>query len=363
MEYLYPTYYHDFQCIAGSCPKTCCAGWQIEIDAAHLEAYEKMHIDSVDYKEACFLQKDHKRCQNLAEDGLCQLITTYGEDILCDTCRLFPRHTELFCQVRELSLSISCPEVARMILTRVEPVRYEGRMEAEVDEEDYTPEEVVVYSQLRLIRRHLLAILQDRSVPLETRFGHLLTMVGVYQDEVDDLLMEERPLDALPMEEICQVAGGELDTSKGMMETLLGVTEGWEYTEPELSEWFVQTGEILASMSEQAFGNQRKAFYQALADAGIAREVVFEQLMVYFLFAYFCGSVYDEYYYGQAQLAVAACYHVELLLFAKYQKQEALSMEDVIRYTYIYARELEHSTPNILATEQYMEEHPMLKQG
>lgn len=32
MEFTFPNYYKEFSCIAGSCPDTCCAGWQIMID-------------------------------------------------------------------------------------------------------------------------------------------------------------------------------------------------------------------------------------------------------------------------------------------------------------------------------------------
>ena len=28
----YPSYYDSFFCMAGSCPDTCCAGWEIEVD-------------------------------------------------------------------------------------------------------------------------------------------------------------------------------------------------------------------------------------------------------------------------------------------------------------------------------------------
>ena len=36
MLYTIPDYYHEFSCIAGACPDTCCAGWQIVIDSASM---------------------------------------------------------------------------------------------------------------------------------------------------------------------------------------------------------------------------------------------------------------------------------------------------------------------------------------
>lgn len=39
MRYIKPGYYDDFVCIAGACPATCCAGWQIVIDEESLQTY------------------------------------------------------------------------------------------------------------------------------------------------------------------------------------------------------------------------------------------------------------------------------------------------------------------------------------
>ena len=40
MEFTFPNYYKEFSCIAGSCPDTCCAGWQIVIDNKTLKKYQ-----------------------------------------------------------------------------------------------------------------------------------------------------------------------------------------------------------------------------------------------------------------------------------------------------------------------------------
>ena len=41
MLYTIPHYYNRFQCMAGSCPDTCCAGWEIAIDPKSLKKYRK----------------------------------------------------------------------------------------------------------------------------------------------------------------------------------------------------------------------------------------------------------------------------------------------------------------------------------
>ncbi len=37
MQITRPDFYKEFSCIAGSCPDTCCAGWQIMIDKKSLK--------------------------------------------------------------------------------------------------------------------------------------------------------------------------------------------------------------------------------------------------------------------------------------------------------------------------------------
>lgn len=115
MQITKPTFYKEFSCIAGACPDTCCAGWQIMIDEKSLQKYRRfkgpfrnrLHND-IDWKEHSFCQYD-KRCAFLNEDNLCDIYSEAGKDMLCDTCQKYPRHIEEFEGLREYSLSLSCP--------------------------------------------------------------------------------------------------------------------------------------------------------------------------------------------------------------------------------------------------------------
>ena len=63
MQITKPTFYKEFSCIAGACPDTCCAGWQIMIDEKSLQKYRRfkgpfrnrLHND-IDWKEHSFCQ-------------------------------------------------------------------------------------------------------------------------------------------------------------------------------------------------------------------------------------------------------------------------------------------------------------------
>ena len=200
MRYLKPHFYDQFVCTAGDCPDTCCAGWQIVIDEDSLERYgnEKSEFgkrlrNSIDWEEECFYQ-NNRRCAFLNDENLCDLYKELGPDSLCDTCRLYPRHTEEYEGLRELSLSLSCPEAARIILSCKEPVRF---LEEETDEEDDFEEfDFMMFSQLEDTRDVLFRILQNRELPLQERMTAAEQLAEQYQIcmeeqreyDIDDLL-------------------------------------------------------------------------------------------------------------------------------------------------------------------------------
>ena len=131
MHYTVPHYYKRFQCTGGSCPDTCCAGWQIQIDDTTLRKYRKMKgplgsrlLNEIDWKEKCF-RRYNGRCAFLNEEGLCDLYLEGGQSrAFCRTCRMYPRHVEEFEGAREISLSLSCIRAAQTILGCREPVRF-----------------------------------------------------------------------------------------------------------------------------------------------------------------------------------------------------------------------------------------------
>lgn len=113
-----------------------------------------------------------------------------------DTCKSYPRHTEEYEGLRELSLSLSCPEAAKIILSCKEPVRF---LEEETDEEDDFEEfDFMMFSQLEDTRDVLFSILQDRSISLTLRMEVCEQLAESYQIcmeeqrefDIDNLLRE-----------------------------------------------------------------------------------------------------------------------------------------------------------------------------
>ncbi|MBO7425721.1 MAG: flagellin lysine-N-methylase [Clostridiales bacterium] len=114
-----PNYYDDFKCIADACKHTCCAGWEIDVDEDSMEVYDDIPYIKKHIKDSSFiLEGPSERCPFLLENGLCDLILKYGEDILCDICTDHPRFRNYEGDNEYLGLGLCCEAACDLILNR-----------------------------------------------------------------------------------------------------------------------------------------------------------------------------------------------------------------------------------------------------
>ena len=127
MKIIAPDYYLEFQCIADQCRHTCCQGWEIDIDEPSMRRFNIIPEISAEIDTSGevphFLLSADERCPFLREDGLCRMIKTYGEEMLCQICADHPRFRNYWSDRIELGLGMVCEEAARLILSREEPAR------------------------------------------------------------------------------------------------------------------------------------------------------------------------------------------------------------------------------------------------
>jgi len=166
-----PDYFDCFQCIAGSCPDSCCKEWDVQVDEASAEYYRALPGALGDRLREVLHSEDGEtvmtildgRCPMWRTDGLCRIQAELGEKALCKTCREFPRLTHDYGDFLELGLELSCPEAAKFILTTDRPnlifTEAPGSQEPEYDTE--------AMDVLKATREQALDILFDagRSVP------------------------------------------------------------------------------------------------------------------------------------------------------------------------------------------------------
>lgn len=377
MRYLKPHFYDKFVCTAGACPDTCCAGWQIVIDEDSLERYKKEKgafgerlRGSIDWEEECFFQNG-RRCAFLNEENLCDLYKALGPDALCETCRMYPRHVEEYEGLRELSLSLSCPEAAKIILSCKEPVRF---LEEETEgDEDFDEFDFMMFSQLEDTRDVLFSILQDRKLPLTLRMAASEQLAERYQIcmeeqrefEIDDLLRKverhqaENTLPDFVTESLSEngvnaAALHQLDRQREELQVLRGL----ERLRPEWDQVLNQVERWLYQGTEETYRKIYEEFhrmYGALSSYKEEWENLGEQLLMFFVYTYFCGAVYDDMVCSKMELALFSVRWIQEILIARWlENGKKLTMQDVEEVSWQYAREVEHSDDNLNALEDWL---------
>ena len=119
-------YYDNFTCIADKCSFTCCQEWKIEVDDDTYIKWNRLSLikQNNNYLDQYVKQKDgtrvialneQKQCPFLNEQKLCNLVLNLGDEVLSETCAIFPRQTHEFADRKEYSLVSCCPEVVDLI--------------------------------------------------------------------------------------------------------------------------------------------------------------------------------------------------------------------------------------------------------
>lgn len=383
MLYTIPHYYKKFQCIAGECPDTCCAGWQIVIDDRTREKYRKaegafgnrLH-NSIDWKESCFQQYEG-RCAFLNDENLCDIYQEAGKEMLCRTCRNYPRHIEEFEGSREISLSLSCPEAARLILSCREPVQFLTAEKA--GEEEYEDFDFFLYTKLTDARDLMIRLLQDRREPVSLRIAMVLSLGHDLQRRirsgqlflVDQLLERYGKEGAFRrMEERIKPYRVDKKSRSRLVRELFEIFGELELLKADWPQYVKRAEQGLAQEEEQ-FAAGEEAAQVTAGEESVAEwkkeiqdetswEIWMEQLMVYFVFTYFCGAVYDENAYGKIKLAVVSTLlicEITRGIFADPAERSGKDLFSILTESaWKYSKEIEHSDVNLGRLERLFRE-------
>ncbi len=370
MQITAPDFYKKFSCIAGACPATCCAGWQIVIDEKSLKRYARHKgpfanrlKNDINWKEQVFRQYHH-RCAFLNEENLCDIYTEAGPDMLCDTCRKYPRHIEEFEGLRELSLSLSCPEAAKLLLSRQEPITFVTK-EKTSSEETFDSFDYLLFTELMDTREQMFSILQDRNIPLNARLLKLLAMGHDFQLCLDKNKLycwegiRKKHVQTGTGEDFLEKASNWSKGSKSIPEL---IRDFWSVLVPEMEvlspSWHSFLKENL-SFHTQYDDQEILQLYKSFQDAMPKWQVQAEQLVLYWLYTYFCGAVYDDQIFAKVKLAIVCTLLIQDLSVGMYQQSgQPLSLKEQIRICYLFSRELEHSDPNLNKMEELLDRNP-----
>ena len=387
MQITRPAFYKEFSCIADACPDTCCAGWQIMIDEKSLQKYRRFKgtfrnrlYNDIDWKEQSFRQYG-RRCAFLNEENLCDIYSEAGKDMLCDTCRKYPRHIEEFEGLREYSLSLSCPEAARIFLSHKEKITFVTR-EVPAPEETYDDFDYLLFTALMDTRDYLFSVIQDRSVPVRLRRQKLLACAHDFQLSLDkDELFQWEEIRArhekaeFGEQFKTRIQKWTANSDNPLTSEFVGKTtvpndvflltlskQIWKTAVPKMEVlrpgWHHYLRKTLVPLygpceNDDMLMEAYAAFEKAYPDWTIQEE----QLLLYWIYTYFCGAVYDDQIFAKVKMAVVCTFMIHELAVGTWLKNNHhFTFEDMISICYQFSRELEHSDPNLNEMEQLMDE-------
>lgn len=363
MEYTYPEYLYDFQCEASSCSNTCCEGWRIAIDPVSLKKYRKYPgffgnrlRNSIDWEKEAFEQYNG-RCAFLNEENLCDIYMEAGEDMLCKTCTRYPRHYEEYENLREISLSLSCPAAAKLMLGQKKKLTFLNEYR-ETPEEEYEQFDFFLFTKLNEIRDYYYGVIQNREFSTELRMSLLLSTAHDLQErinreqlhEVDGLLkrysgsafLKTAKRKFAEYQNNCQGRRTQRRRLWRKLYRLEVLNQGWREELKKLE------GHLYEKLSLEDYRDACREF----ADAYKEKDYEYEQLLMYYIFCCLCGAVYDGDMFSKVKLAVVHTLLIrELCMAAWLERGRELSFDDRTELVHRYARETEHSDLNMEAME------------
>ena len=311
----------SFHCIAGACPDTCCAGWEVDLDDNIVRHYRTIPGALGDEIRSAICQEDEYtffrlktgQCPFLNKEKLCRLILGLGEDSLSVTCREHPRFWEEYGNYRETCLSVSCPEAARLLLEEPLELCVQETDEPAPEDPELDP---AFFHQLLSYRRALFVLSRSRR-SLADRLSLALDAAdsGIALPEGNEIPPDF--WDFLPTPPL-QLS----------LTSYLAAMESMEFTRPQLKELLPR---VIASGASLPLADS------AAEDAG-------GRILFYFLYRYVLHGVWSGLVAEKVRFAV----YSTAAILALSQHMDAPSVHRrILDAAVLYSREVEHSPENL----------------
>lgn len=369
MTYDYPSYYSQFHCIGGSCPDSCCIGWEVDIDEETYNYYKSLkgpfgdrlraHIKE-DGTDRYFPLCEGGRCPFLNRENLCDIITQLGEESLAQVCMEYPRYFLEKGDYEQIDLSLSCMELGRIFFEDPDPIEYIREEMPDADADANPIPDTALNGRLVHvldIRDDCIAILEDRSRTLADRFLEVLHLYGPGSCHNESPGMQTSPNHT-------DCAGDQADGIR--LTRLPALFEQMSRLEVLDSRWTDLLTEMRLQFSEYPDGSlpdvtiaefvRQPLLWQELSQCARGKLAVwFEKLGCYFCFRYITDSCFQPARHTGAGITAPAIHFcaksvcfLYLMCISRYLKSgKHFGIQDMIDLAHLYSREVEHSDENV----------------
>lgn len=315
MIYTKPDFYDEFKCKADKCIDTCCAGWEVDIDADTLEKYKSIDCSfgerlkeniNIQNETASFALTEKARCVFLAESGLCDIYSKLGEGYLCEICREHPRFYDFFDGIIEIGLGLCCEKVCEMLFSTDAPVEFVSFSDGD---EHILNEEDLLYFKLR---QECFNILKNREMSLNERIKALLNYIVTAQNEHFS--------DSFELKDI------------NINQLFSDVVSIFEKTEPINADW-----------TDFVLSLKRNASHLRKTDIN---ESEYEQILTYILYRHFMQSRFTGNVIAPVTFAVTSIVFIYLCDCMTFSKNNLFSANDRIDNVKLWSKQIEYSEEN-----------------
>lgn len=376
MKIRVPKYLNKFKCIADKCEDTCCAGWEIVIDEETYDYYEnlsgsfgeRLRSEIINDGEDNIFVLKNGNCAFLNENKLCDIYNELGEDGLCYTCKKYPRYMEEFGNLREIGISLSCPEAARIMLGD------SNKMEFELNENDefitsYNDIDAMLFMELMQCRNIIFNILQNGNIDLNIRAAIILDFAKEVQDKID-----EDDLTSLKTIKERYMDKNFINKTSDDLNKTIRDKEQW-YT--DIEEYFYVFKGLKHINNNDPLGLDKVLYY--IKSSAENKDIYldkykefkkfykhnmykFENILVYFVFRYFMKSVFDYDVAAKVKTAVVSYLIIKQLCVVRWIESGDLSDEDIVDISHTYSKDIEHLEENIDTLADIFKMNPVFKE-
>jgi len=394
MRYRIPMYYSGFACTGAECEDTCCRGWRIGIDEGSYDYYRQVpgafgrrlrqNIQTgtaIGNSVERTFALNGRDCAFLNREGLCDIYTELGKDKLCHTCRTYPRHMEDYGELREMMLSLSCPEAARLILEddfqgacRLVEKEMGERSESERSQDPDSELLACIFEA----RQTMICLMKDRSVGIYERMAMILSYAHDLQYHMNRIresdyshpaLRRSHWFKRLSKRYLSQRAAAQFadrlepfhSRGKERQNRISAWMRELQELEPVLSQWEKKQGSICTSLYHRNSGEEYRKLEREFEAKSMALEQEWENLFLYFIYTYLLGACYDEDLYSKVKFAVFSVMVIREWCLFRYRKTGSIGIEDLAAAAYRYSREVENSDKNLETLERLFRENPLFR--
>lgn len=384
----YLKYLKEFECIGGKCEDSCCIGWDIDIDKTTFRQYykvqdkemKKMFQKNVHNNEYCqspdvdygkVKLKGDKRCPFLDEDNYCIIYSKLGEEYLSNVCTSFPRILNKIDGYYEMSLDVSCPEAARILLSKEEGIEFEESEEtlgkhiisSEIDTKSKEFKDSPM-KYLKEIRDLSIKIIKNRKFDLNKRLYILGEFINELEEELKynykdvpkfikdyDIDSVNDPYDKEEFSYLLQVDFfkktmkylnilNEVD-SLYFKECTNEVMNGFNFEEDNISKY--------SDLYIKAFEDYSEEFINK-------NSYIFENYLVNFMYNYmFPFSETQSVFDGYIMLLMRYSF-IRFYLVGRYINNKEESKEDIVKFIQVFSKSIGHHRNYLVNLLKYIKE-------